>query len=133
MTAVFRALVLPALLLSSGAAAPPEKVQLNIATLHAAALTTSRAAGDSTDSPFYVVAIIGPGATSRTMVPQGGQQTIRQNEAIGARPLTELSLANGDSVQILVSVLENEQAQVSGAHWIGSASLLLTNENGSVF
>ena len=134
ISAAFWFLILPAIALSSGApSGPPEKVQLNIATLHAAALTTSRAAADSTDSPFFVVAIIGPGANTRTMVPEGGQQLIHRDEAIGARPLTELSLASGDSVQVLVSVLENATSQIAGAHWIGSASLLLTNENGSVF
>jgi hypothetical protein len=125
---------MPAFALSYGrTSALPERVQLNVATLHAAALTTSQTAGDSTDSPFLVVAIIGPRASSRTMVPQEEPQRIRHDEAIGARPLTELALASGDSVQVLVSVLENAQSQVSGAHWIGAVSLLLTNEGGSVF
>ncbi|HEU4996449.1 MAG TPA: hypothetical protein VFT29_16650 [Gemmatimonadaceae bacterium] len=127
-------LVVPAIVLASSRGnAPPERVQLSIATLHAAALTTSRSAGDSTDSPFFLVAVIGPRASSTTMVPEGGQQRVRQDEAIGARPLTELTLASGDSVQILLSVLENAQWQLSGAHWLGSVSLLLTNEGGSVF
>jgi hypothetical protein len=127
-------LVVPAIVLSSGrSSVPPERVQLNVATLHAAALTTSQTAGDSTDSPFLVVAIIGPRASSRTIVPQGDPQRIRQDEAIGARPLTELTLANGDSVQVLISVLENAQSQIAGARWLGSVSLLLTNEGGSVF
>jgi len=126
-------LVVPALVLSSArAGAPPEKVQLTMATLHAAVLTTSRAAGDSTDSPFLMIAINGPRGGSTTMVPDG-PKSIRQDEAIGARPLTELNLASGDSVQLLVSVLENAGAQVSGAHWLGSASLLITNEEGAIF
>jgi hypothetical protein len=78
-----------------------------------------------------------------------------------------LSLASGDSVQVLVSVLENAKVGVSdgarvaampskarsasttdqkdqatrlvaplvkdGAHWLGSVSLLLTNEGGAIF
>lgn len=127
-------LVVPAIVLSSGGAAvPPERVQLNMATLHAAVLTTSQTAADSTDSPFLVIAVIGPGASSRTMVPEGEQPRIRRDEAIGARPLTQLSLTSGDSVQVLVSVLENARSQVSGANWLGSVSLLLTNEGGAVF
>jgi hypothetical protein len=134
MAAASWLLVVPAIVLSSSRlSAPPERVQLNVATLHAAVLTTSQAAGDSTDSPFLVVAVIGPGASSRTMLPAGEQPRIRQDGAIGARPLTELSLASGDSVQVLVSVLENAQSQISGAQWIGAVSLLLTNEGGTVF
>ena len=98
MAAASWLLVVPAIVLSSArASAPPERVQLNVATLHAATLTTSRAAGDSTDSPFLLVAIVGPGASSRTMIPQANQQQIHRDEAIGARPLTELTLASGDS------------------------------------
>lgn len=134
MAAASWLLVAPGIVPSFGRASmPPERVQLNIATLHAAALTTSRTAADSTDSPFLVVAIIGPRASSSTVIPRGNERRIRQDEAIGARPLAELTLASGDSVQVLVSVLENQLSQVSGAHWLGSVSLLLTNEAGSVF
>jgi hypothetical protein len=147
--------------------APPEKVQLTIATLHAAALTTSRAAGDSTDAPFFVVSVIGPHDSAATIFPEnGGSQILRRDEATGARPLTALTLASGDSVQVLVSVLENARVQVptarvtdlspkvrapslteqvnqatrlvspfvsQGAYWLGSVSLLITNEEGSIY
>lgn len=146
----------------------PTEVRLSIATLHAAALTKARAAGDSTDSPFLLVSIVGPGGSIHAShVPTTGQLTIHLDEALGARPLTDLRLQPGDTVRLLVSVLEGtrvEQAEESkvvasstkallqtgdarasllasallpitkaGAHWIGSASLLVTNENGTVY
>ncbi|MEO7456165.1 MAG: hypothetical protein ABIY52_07870 [Gemmatimonadaceae bacterium] len=155
--------VAPALLLPSGGrSAPPEKVQLTIATLHAAALTTPRVAGDSTDAPFFVVRIVGPRASSASILPNSAVRTIRQDEQLSTRPLTELSLAEGDSVEVQISVLENAEVQAAvaspsnaraaspadqvdqatrlvaplvkeGATWLGSVSLLLTNEGGSVY
>ena len=161
-------LIAPAIFLaSSRASLPPDKVQLTIATLHAAALTTSRAPGDSTDTPFFLVSVVGPRASSTAVLPDGGQRSIRRDEALGARPLTDLTLAAGDSVQVLVSVLENATVRLSddaasggtsanlraassaeqveqatrlvaplvkqGANWLGSVSLLLTNEGGSIY
>ena len=146
----------------------PIEVRLSIATLHAAALTKARAAGDDTDSPFVLMSIIGPGGTIRaSRVPTTGQLTIHLDEALGARPLTDLQLQPGDTVRLLVSVLEGNRVGQSeeskaasastkalleagdgrasalasalspitaaGAHWIGSASLLVTNENGNVY
>lgn len=149
---------------ASRISAPPERVQLTIATLHAAALTTSRAAEDSLDAPFFVVSVIGRDSGAPTVLPENGPLTIRRDQALGARPLTELSLAPGDTVQVLVSVLENTttkdisvanaskaSGQPSrsigvervtqllapfidrGANWLGSASLLVTNEGGSIY
>ncbi len=149
---------------------PPEpaEVRLSIATLHAATLTKARAAGDDTDGPFLLTSIIGPGGSIRAShVPATGQLTIHLDEALGARPLTDLRLQPGDTVRLLVSVLEgarvgqSEESKVAaasakallqdgearasllasalspvtkaGAHWIGSASLLVTNENGAVY
>ncbi|HSQ32835.1 MAG TPA: hypothetical protein VLN49_23425 [Gemmatimonadaceae bacterium] len=146
----------------------PTEVRLSIATLHAAALTKARAAGDDTDSPFLLMSIIGPGGSVReSNVPTTGQLTIHLDEALGARPLTDLQLQPGDTVRLLVSLLEgprtgqSEESKVAasstkaltqdgdarasllasalspvtraGAHWIGSASMLVTNENGTVY
>ena len=146
----------------------PVEVRLSIATLHAAALTKARAAGDDIDSPFLLMSIIGPGGVIRAShVPTTGQLTIHLDEALGARPLTDLQLQPGDTVRLLVSVLEGNRVGQSeeskaasastkalleagdgrasalasalspitnaGAHWIGSASLLVTNENGNVY
>ncbi|MDB4908003.1 MAG: hypothetical protein JWO05_2787 [Gemmatimonadetes bacterium] len=160
-------LIAPALLLgASRPSAAPEKVQLVIGTLHAAALTTSRAAGDSSDAPFFVVSVVGAHASASSVLPASGQLRIHENEALGARPVTELSLASGDSVTVVISVLEDDKASVSddarvaaksagagratvsgasemtrlvsplvkqGAHWIGSATLLITNEGGATY
>lgn len=107
-----RIAVAPALcLLSAWAFAPAEKVQLTIATLHAAALTTSRAAGDTTDAPFFVVSVLGPRTNSNGILADASRPKVRRDEALGARPLTELSLADGDSVQVQISVLENAKAE----------------------
>ena len=154
----------PALLFASSRVPhAPEKVQLTIATLHAAALTTPRSAGDSTDAPFFVFEVIGPHASSASVLPESGQLRVHRDEAVGARPLTELTLAGGDSVQVLVSVLENAKAQSrntpasastraisasaqvdeatrlvapmikDGAHLLGSVSMLVTNEGGAIY
>ena len=146
---------------------PPAKVQLTIATLHAAALTAARAPGDSLDAPFFVMSVIGPHSGAAAILPEGAPLKIRPDEVLGARPLTELSLADGDSVQVLLSVLENatekgadrlraadaskETRTLSpsaraervtrllapfvdqGAHVLGSAGLLVTNEGGAIY
>ena len=98
---------------AGGSTTSVEKVQLTIATLHAAALTTPRVAGDSTDAPFFLVEIVGPHNNSASILPRSAQPNIRLNEAVGARPLTELTLAQGDSVSVLVSVLENAKVPTS--------------------
>jgi hypothetical protein len=160
--------MVPAIVLTaSGASAPAERVQLSIATLHAAALTTPRAAGDSTDTPFFVMEVSGPHASTASILPESAQVSIRRDEALAARPLTELSLSAGDSIQVLVSVLEHSRTRSStdvglvaplakahgapapapadqatrlvaplvkeGAHWLGSVSLLMTNEGGAIY
>jgi hypothetical protein len=128
------ALLSSAVLVSGWASVPPEKVQLTLATLHAASLTTSRAAGDSTDAPFFVVAVLGPRGSSAAILPDSGLLTLRTNGAVGARPLTELSLTAGDSVQVLISVHEGAAPHgKEGAYLLGSVSLLLTNEAGTVY
>ena len=140
------------------------EVRLSVETLHAAKLTTSRGAGDSTDSPFLLVSVGGPKGKGNSLeLPQRGHLTIHSDEALGARPLMSLHLQPGDSVRVLISALENvnvlaadeSQARAAsanaisagastvaaalapltkrGAHWLGSAELLLTNEKGSTF
>jgi hypothetical protein len=144
------------------------KLRLTLATLHAAALTTSRAGADSLDDPYFLVSILGPRTNTETIhLPATGHLRIHRNEALGARPLAELSLEPGDTVRLLVSVLEGakgrdadetaaaaastivlSQASTAraamlssalapvtkdGAHWLGSATLLLTNEAGTAY
>ena len=82
------------------------KVRLTIATLHAAALTEPRAQSDSVDQPYFLVSIAGPhGSASMLQLPSQGHLRIHEDEALGARPLAELSLEPGDSARVLVSVL----------------------------
>jgi hypothetical protein len=158
------------LLLFSTASAPqaPEAaVHFTIATLHAAALTTPTGTADTEDSPYLLVSVLGPGSESSSLhLPSTGHLSIHLDEAIGAGPLTDLNLQPGDSVRLLVSVLEGKevrlpeetQAAANSAnalsqlssdrastlaaalapvtqkgHWLGSAALLVTNENGAIY
>jgi hypothetical protein len=112
--------------------------------------------------------VLGPGADSASLhLPSTGHLSIHLDEALGAGPLVDLSLQPGDSIRLLVSVLEGKQVRLpdetqaaasstkalgqhpadratalaaalapvtqQGAHWIGSAALLITNENGAIY
>jgi hypothetical protein len=160
----------PALLLPPGSAPvpAPADVRLTVATIHAAALTTARAADDSTDAPYLLASIVGPGSTRSTAhLPATSHLVIHQDQALGPESFLNLSLQPGDSVRLLVSLLEADQAQLTpeaeaasaaavalsqppeaqgaglaaalapvieqGAHWLGSVSLLLTNEGGTSY
>jgi hypothetical protein len=147
----------------------PTTVKLSVATLHAAALTAPRAPTDSVDAPYFLVSVAGPKSSSATIrLPALGHLSIHQDEALGARPLADLHLEAGDSVRLLVSVLEGKKVQADeeaaaaaastaallkpaearasivssalkpvlangAAHWLGSATLLLTNEGGTTY
>jgi hypothetical protein len=146
---------------------PVTTVNLSMATLHAAALTSSSTGRESVDRPYVLVSIVGPGQESRTVaLPADGQLQVRRDQAVGASPLTSMALSDGDTVRILISALEggtatarNEtqasaaaaralSAQKSapmpavaaalsplmdrGAHWLGSATLLITRDTGTV-
>jgi hypothetical protein len=95
-------------------AAPPTKVHLTLATLHAATLSTPRSATDSVDAPYFLVSILGPHAKSEAMqLPESGHLQIHRDEALGARSLVDLNLEPGDSVQLLVSVLSASSVKAS--------------------
>lgn len=146
----------------------PAKIHLTLATLHAANLTAPRAATDSVDEPYYLISIVGPHSQAETIhLPTTGHLRIHRDEALGSRPLVDLSVAPGDTVRMLVSVLDgakgrgsNEDAAASastkamsqssngraaalssalapvikqGAHWLGSATLMVTNDGGTVY
>lgn len=163
------------LLLSAGLLLPAARhagpatasIKVDIATVHAAALTTARGATDASDGPYLLVSVIGPGAHRESRhLPDGGHVTLEQDQAAGTMALGTLSLEPGDSVRLLISILEAdsvslpEEAQAAaaatealgqagahpsaelagaaiapltgrGAHWIGSATILLTNEGGT--
>lgn len=115
----------------------PAKLRLTLATLHAASLTTPWTPADSVDGPYFLVSIVGPREKRESIhVPATGHLLIHRDEALGARPLVDLSLEPGDSVHVLISVLEGDKVQGAaedGAHRLGSAALLLTNEGGTAY
>lgn len=149
-------------------AVAPARVELNMATLHAAALSKARTARDSADAPYLFVTVFGPGKANVSMqMPAASQHwAIRQDEAKGAAPLTSISVEPGDSVRVLFTLLEADKVNATeetavaqsltklpnammssataiaprlaplttlGAGWIGSATMLLTNEGGKTY
>lgn len=164
-------MLLPLLSFMSFRPAPshaPTKLRLSVALLHAAALTAPRAATDSTDGPYFLFSILGPRSKTESVhLPATGHLTIHADEAVYPADLVDLSLEPGDTVRVLVSVLEGKKILTSdevaaaaastkalslpatmrmsaissalapvtkeGAHWLGSATLVLTNEAGTIF
>ncbi|MBI3789893.1 MAG: hypothetical protein HY275_03340 [Gemmatimonadetes bacterium] len=147
-------------------------VTLDLATIHAQALTAARGKGDTTDAPFLLVSVVRDAAhTASQHLPAAPHWTIVEDQALPSVPLTQLTLAPGDTVRVLLSLLEHDKvtlaeatrtgesatqhlthaasplgaptdAQVAsglaplvrkGAHWIGSATFLLTNEGGTLY
>ena len=84
------------------------QIQLGMRTLHAALLSAARTPSDSADAPYLLVTVFGPGtANSDMQMPAANTHwAIRKNEAKGATPLTLLNLAPGDSVRVLLTLLE---------------------------
>ncbi|HSR92887.1 MAG TPA: hypothetical protein VLK88_16405, partial [Gemmatimonadales bacterium] len=94
--------------------APAAAVHMTVATLHAAALTTPAGSGDTDDAPYLLVSVLGPGAdTASPHLPSTGHLSIHLDEALGAGPLVDPHLQPGDSVRLLVSVLEGKQVRLS--------------------
>lgn len=162
---VFSIAAIAALGFTSRRAPAPARVQLDMATLHAAALSKARTARDSADAPYLMVTMFGPGTTHTSMqMPSANTHWgIRLNEAKGASPLTTIDILPGDSVTVLFTLLEADEVNNSGektvgtaltqlklpsvpliaptlaplitrgTHWIGSATMLLTNEGGKTY
>ena len=118
-----RAALLPLSLITLaalGMATPPSRapfaakasgVELRIATLHAAVLTSPNAPQDSVDAPYLLVSIVGPQRTSHALtLPAEGHWRVHRDEALGARALETLRLDDGDSVRVLVTVMEGGPA-----------------------
>lgn len=107
-------------------AGPALDVRLTVATIHAAALTTPRAAGDSEDRPYLLVSRLGPDtATAGTHFPDAAHLTIRHDQALDPQPLLTLSLQPGDSVRLLLSLLEGEEAPSPAETQAASAAALV--------
>src|SRR5262245_58132857 len=76
---------------------PPAELGLTIGTRRAAALTTPRDTKDLSDTPYFVVTILGPKTEMATEhLPKDGRLRIRLDEALGARPLANVRLEPGD-------------------------------------
>jgi hypothetical protein len=89
-------------------------VELLIATLHAAALTSPNAPRDSVDAPYLLVSVFGPHTKSQALTfPAEGHLRIHRDEALGARALETLRLADGDSLRVLITVMEGGPADRS--------------------
>jgi hypothetical protein len=168
-----RAVALVVTMLGAVAAQPPHKpvpakLKLTLQTLHAASLTAPRTPADSVDEPYLLVSVLGPKSSTRNVhLPATGHLRIHRDEALGARPLVDLSLAPGDSATLVVSVFDGARSKhadevaagtaaggaVVGpsstratrlaaalqpliddrARWLGSATLLLANDGGTVY
>ena len=90
---------------------PPATLALNLTTIHAAVLSSARGPADSTDAPYLLVSIHGTGGrTEAHALPAGGHWAMRWNEAITGMPIASISLEPGDSVRVLLSVLEDSVA-----------------------
>jgi hypothetical protein len=93
------------------AATTTSPVELRIATLHAAALTSPNTLQDSVDAPYLLVSVVGPRTKSHALtLPSEGHWRVHRDEALGARALETLRLGDGDSVRVLVTVMEGGQA-----------------------
>lgn len=109
------------------------EVQLDMATLHAAALSAARNARDTLDAPFLLVTVLGPGAMNATkQMPSASKHwMIKQDEAKGAAPLTTFSIAPGDSVRVLFTLLEADQVNTADESNASSALARLKLASGS--
>jgi hypothetical protein len=89
-------------------------VELRVATIHAATLTSHSASRDSIDTPYLLVSVVGPRAKSQTLtLPPAGHWQIHRDEALGARPLHTVRLGDGDSVRVLVTLMDGGRADRS--------------------
>lgn len=95
-------------------AATVSAVELRIATLHVAALTSPNASRDSVDAPYLLVSVIGPRAKSHALTfPTEGHWRVHRDQALGSLALETLRLDDGDSVRVLVTVMEGGRADHS--------------------
>ncbi len=100
-------------------------VQLNVATMHAAALSTPRSATDAVDAPYLLVSTLGPRRTraASRLTADSAHRMIRLDQALGPQPLSTLRLQPGDSVRVLVSLLEGDSRVGTADEAAANASL----------
>lgn len=117
------ALGIPSFARVLGARASATTVDLSMATLHAAVLTSSRAPGDSADSPYVLVSVNERGKGGAVVaLPATGHLHLHRDEAIGVHPLTSVRLNAGDTVRVLISVLEGGVAPATIETQAGTAA-----------
>ncbi|MBK6779818.1 MAG: hypothetical protein IPG75_09630 [Gemmatimonadetes bacterium] len=91
----------------------PSHVSISLATLHAAALTTARGSTDQADAPYFLVSVVGPRVSSSARLPAGARFGIVNNGIVQPTELQRLELAPGDSVRVVISVLEAESGELA--------------------
>lgn len=138
---LMRPLVLPATLLALLTAASPAapqprpaalSVQVNVATLHAATLTTARGADDRGDQPYILASILGPGTATRTArLPDDGHLAIQLDEAVKSRPLVSLSLAPGEHARVVIAALEGPRVDLALEGRVAAAATARPDETSS--
>jgi hypothetical protein len=125
-------------------------VQLNVRTMHAAALSTARSASDAVDAPYLLVSTLGPRDTraASRLPADSAHRMIRLDQALSPQPLSTLRLQPGDSVRVLVSLMEGDSRAGAADDAAANASItalasasaqrvtdlqLVTNEGGKTY
>jgi hypothetical protein len=100
-------------------------VQLNVRTMHAAALSTARSASDAVDAPYLLVSTLGPRDTraASRLNADSAHRMIRLDQALSPQPLSTLRLQPGDSVRVLVSLMEGDSRAGAADDAAANASL----------
>jgi hypothetical protein len=108
-------------------------VQLGMATLHVAALSEARSTRDSSDSPFLIVTTLGTNASGSSQQFPSGQRhwTMRFDQTQAVQVLNTIALGASDSVRVLVTVLEGDQANAADEAAAGNALAKLTMSTGA--
>lgn len=98
-------------------------VQVGMATLHVAALSEARSTRDSSDSAFLIVTTLGAGTSGASQQFPSGQRhwTMRFDQVQASPILSTIALGASDSVRLLVTLLEGNQANVADEAAAGSA------------
>lgn len=117
-TCLLSTILLATLTAVPGAARQPHpaalSVQVNVATLHAAALTTARGGDDRADQPYLLASMLGSGTAATTArLPSDGHLSIQLDEAVSTRPLASLSLAPGESARLVIAAIEGPRVDVA--------------------
>ncbi|MCE9601158.1 MAG: hypothetical protein K8S21_02955 [Gemmatimonadetes bacterium] len=99
------------------------RLAITLETVHAAALTTPRFAGDAQDEPFFLLTEAGSGgALGSTPFPADAPVSIRLDQALGTRPLRSLALEVGESARIVISALEGPRASSADEAAVATAA-----------